>query len=443
MVEVFFILLVLLSITINISSLDDAFIDLLALGINYSETTERISLVGNTSKIGVMIANWHEEDILEKMIEGNLKRVIMPDVIFYLGVYPNDSGTRLVAENLHLKYPSRIHVVVNSLDGPTSKGQMLNEMFACIHASNNRPNLYIMHDSEDIIDKREFYVFEKYAEFYDFIQGQVFSLNTTKRSLVAASYMDEFVERHTSELVVRSALESYIPSAGVGTCLTHNVIDYFINTRGSVFLDGCVTEDYILGLETKRAGFKCKFVSASHVAIEGRDFVATREFFPKTLNAAIKQKTRWIYGINFEATHKLGWEGNFWDKYFMIHDRKGTITNFLLPFSWILFFLLFSDVFQIWQIPTELENILYFSFILNLFFLSLRFVVRVQSTYTVYGILDPFGIIVRWPVSLFINTLALINAWIIYLSISDFCTKPITWSKTDHEVPDDFTTANR
>jgi len=33
------------------------------------------------------------------------------------------------------------------------------------------------------------------------------------------------------------------------------------------------------------------------------DYVATRSLFPKTFGAAVKQKTRWIYGITMQSLH--------------------------------------------------------------------------------------------------------------------------------------------
>ena len=66
-----------------------------------------------------------------------------------------------------------------------------------------------------------------------------------------------------------------------------------------MLIDGTVTEDYILGVEAKRAGFKSAFAAVSRKR-KGFDYVATREFC-QTLEASIKQKTRWVYGINFEV----------------------------------------------------------------------------------------------------------------------------------------------
>src|SRR5206468_3235226 len=153
------------------------------------------------------------------------------------------------------------------------------------------PDLVVLHDSEDIIDPRTFPVYAAYARDHDFIQVPVFSLDRGKCALVASTYMDEFAERHTREMIARNAVGAIIPSAGVGTCISKTLIQHFLQTRGEVLAVGTVTEDYILGVEAKRAGFKSAFAAVSADVEQGLDFVATREFFPKTLAASIKQKT--------------------------------------------------------------------------------------------------------------------------------------------------------
>jgi adsorption protein B len=208
-------------------------------------------------------------------------------------------------------------------------------------------------------------------------------------------------------------------------------------------MSGSVTEDYILGVEAKRAGFKSAFAAVSGQERRGRDYVATREFFPKSLEAAIKQKTRWVYGINFEATRKLGWAGDAWDRYFFVRDRKGAITNFLPAISLIFMVLILLEIGDPLAASPELQNLLAASFMLNLAFLVLRYVVRVVACHEVYGVWDPIGIAVRWPVGLYINMASVWRAWKIYLVESDFARRPIAWSKTDHEIPDDFVNAKR
>jgi adsorption protein B len=436
-------LLFTVSLLITVSSLDDAFIDAMALGIARFRFAPRPSAPGALPDIAVFVANWHEEDVLGKMVEGNLARIPHPEVSLYLGVYPNDTGTLRVAEQMAAKHPGRVRVIVNSLPGPTSKGQMLNEMFAQVFGADDGPQLVILHDSEDIIDPRTFEVYAAYAEDHDFIQVPVFSLNRGRKALVASTYMDEFAERHTREMIVRNAVGAAIPSAGVGTGLTRRLIKHFLAKRGQVLMSGTVTEDYILGIEAKRAGFKSAFAAVSARADEGLDFVATREFFPKTLATSIKQKTRWVYGINFEALHKLGWGGDFWDRYFFIRDRKGMVTNFLPPISLVLFTLLALGYIDITDLPETSQDILVLSLWANLVALVMRYVVRVTAVHKVYGTFDWLGVAIRWPAALYINMAAVFRAWRTYLGESELATRPIVWSKTVHELPDDFSRATR
>ncbi len=433
------------SVLINISSMDDALIDLIAFGIirhGLKDLEEGSGI--QVPPMAVFIANWHEEDVLGRMVEGNLQRIPYENVMLYLGVYPNDTGTLRVAKELEAKYPDRVHVIVNTLQGPTSKGQMLNEMFRQVYAGDDGPEMAVLHDSEDIIDPRTFRVYASYAKEYDFIQVPVFSLNRGKGAYVASTYMDEFAERHTREMIVRNAVGATIPSAGVGTCMTRKLLKHFLATRGQVLMSGTVTEDYILGVEAKRAGFKSAFAAVSANAEDaGLDFVATREFFPKTLAASIKQKTRWVYGINFEAARKLGWEGDLWDKYFFMRDRKGIITNVLPPISLVLLILLVSGIIDPAYMPYQVEGPFAVSLTINFIALVSRYVIRVSACKQVYGMYDLLGVAVRWPVGLYINAVAVFRAWKTYVGESNFATRPIVWSKTAHELPEDFISATR
>jgi bacteriophage N4 adsorption protein B len=434
--------MLIVSILINISSFDDAFIDLLGFGIQrYS--FRRSPDTYDIPWLAVFVANWHEEAVLGRMVEGNLARIPIPSVMLYLGVYPNDIGTRDVALALAEKYPDRVRVIINSLPGPTSKGQMLNEMFLQVFSVADAPELVVLHDSEDVIDPRTFKVYAAYSVEYDFIQIPVFSLNCKNRSRVAATYMDEFAERHTREMVVRNAVGATIPSAGVGTCMSRRLIRHFIRMRGNVLMTGCVTEDYILGVEAKRAGFRSAFAAVSADETKGLDFVATREFFPKSLEASIKQKTRWVYGINFEAMHKLGWRGDPWDVYFFVRDRKGIITNFLAPISLVFLILIVLRVIDPADMPADAEAVFELSVSINLVFMVTRYLIRVAACRQVYGYFDFIGVAIRWPIALYINMVAVYRAWKTYLGESNFASKCIVWSKTTHELPEDFMTATR
>jgi len=432
-----------ISLLISISSLDDAFIDLLAFGITRRPFARSLAAQHEIPTTAVFVANWHEADVLGPMVEGNLARIAIPQVKLYLGVYPNDTETRDVALALAAKHPDRVRVVVNTLPGPTSKGQMLNEMFRQVYSAPDAPELVVLHDSEDVIDPRTFQTYAAYARDYDYIQVPVFSLRATHRSKVAATYMDEFAERHTREMIVRNAVGAMIPSAGVGTCMTKRLVEHFLRARGTVLMGGCVTEDYILGVEVKRAGFRAAFAAVSADAERGLDFVATREFFPKTLSASIKQKTRWVYGTCFEAMHKLGWRGDLWDLYFFFRDRKGIITNFLPPIAFVFLVLVITGTIDPAAVPPALQPIFSASLLFNLFAFALRYILRIASCRQVYGTFEPIAVAVRWPIALWVNMMAVFRAWKIYLTESDFARKPIVWAKTAHELPEDFVALSR
>ena len=359
-------------------------------------------------------------------------------------MYPNDTGTLRVAKQLEAKYPARVRVIVNTLPGPTSKGQMLNEMFAQVFGSDECPEMVVLHDSEDVIDPRIFAVYAAHAGEYDFIQAPVFSLKRAKGAHVASTYMDEFAERHTREMIARNAVGAAIPSAGVGTCISKKLIRHFLRTRGQVLMSGAVTEDYILGVEAKREGFKGAFAAVSKRVDEGLDFVATREFFPKTLTASIKQKTRWVYGINFEAMHKVGWNGDLWDLYFFLRDRKGMLTNFLPPISLFLLVIMMLGYIDVADLPAELQPFLLASNVdqphraRRPLFDPHR---RLSQSFT--GRPTGGAWRMRWPVSLYINMAASWRASKTYLRQIGLATKPIVWSKTTHELPEDFMAATR
>ena len=171
--------------------------------------------------------------------------------------------------------------------------------------------------------------------------------------------------------------------------------------------------------------------------------MATREYFPRTLRASIKQKARWVYGINFEAMRKLGWAGDGWDKYFFARDRKGMVTNFLPPISLALFLCLIFGYIDLRAMSLEANQYLEWAIYFNIFSLFVRYAIRVLACYQVYGTWNLLGIAARWPVSSYINMAAAFRAWKIYFGESHFATKPIVWSKTAHELPADFLNAKR
>ena len=160
MILVFLVLTILISICVTIFCVDDLFIDFVALvknlkPINLTNKELQNLHVLSQKKIAVMIANWHEDEILERMIAGNIQNIDYDNYEFFLGVYPNDQATLEVALKIKDLFPQNVNVIVNSEDGPTSKGQMLNQIVNSIQRkeieSRTIYDILMLHDSEDII----------------------------------------------------------------------------------------------------------------------------------------------------------------------------------------------------------------------------------------------------------------------------------------------------
>ena len=127
----------------------------------------------------------------------------------------------------------------------------------------------------------------------------------------------------------------------------------------------------------------------------------------------------------------------------IILQRAQKLANFLPPLSLIFLTLLFCRVADPSAASPEVQDLLSLSVSVNIGFLALRYLVRVQACHQVYGFWDPLGISLRWPVALYINMAAVWRAWKTYLGESAFARRPIVWSKTAHEIPEDFMNAKR
>lgn len=410
---------------ITLSALDDFLVDFLSLLLR--KTPQRRGIDSHhRPKTYVFVANWHEANVLENMISGNLRAIGYKPFRFILGVYPNDPETMAAAGRLERRFKSLVRVVVNPTPGPTSKGQMLNVMISEVFRSSKlRPDLVVIHDSEDVIDPLSFYHYAKLSKRFDYIQIPVFSLDSRKRSWVAAHYMEEFAERHSREMRVRSDLGAMVPSAGVGTCMSADLIEFFLRRRGFLFRSDCVTEDYLLGAEIRKHGFRGCFGYTSF----GRPYIATREYFPKNFWASVKQKSRWTFGIAFQAHRQIGWFGGFWDRYFLYRDRKGLAMNLVPPIA--VGFALGAQWISGWdEVTVRLA-------VLNTGLTGFRYLVKTRAVKDVYGYHDSIGIALRWPLIVTINFLAAFFAWKTFF-LSRFATKPVAWAKTEHELPASF-----
>jgi len=395
-------------------------------------------------RIAVLVAAWKEDGVLKQMIRGNLATIQYQNYAIFIGVYPNDQATLEEAQDLASRLLN-VHVIVNPMEGPTCKGQMLNVLVRGIlqrESQEGAPyDAFIIHDSEDLIHKNEFKLVNRDLNTHDFIQIPVFSLPVSSLSLVAGIYIDEFSEAHTKSVLVRNRLGAAIPSAGVGTAVSRKLVQACLKRQaGDLLNTRSLTEDYELGLSTHAfqlpSKFSCYYLKSSD---DQKDFIATREYFPKSFKASVRQKSRWTLGIAFQGVENLGWSGDFLHRYFLFRDRKGPLCNFLVI---IAAFPFFYTLFREWAEPGFFALQMNYEFIpiliyLNLFLMGNRVLQRMWSVNILYGwkltLMSPL----RWPLANVINFLATYQAIRQYVASKISGAEP-KWIKTDHELPIGF-----
>jgi len=448
--------LIVLGCIYALSGLDDFFVDLVAwLGGCWP----RRLLVGETDQmfgkeekaIAIVVPAWEEWEIIARMLSNNASRIHYENYHFFVGVYPNDPKTK--AEVLAVSQASaNIHAVVNDRSGPTSKGQVLNHtierIFEHERERGNEFDAILMHDAEDVIHPLSLKLVNHYLDRYDFVQIPVFSLHRSFGQLVAGTYIDEFAESHTKDLLVRSKLGAAVPSAGVGTALSRGLVEHLRRqNEGQVFGESSLTEDYELGIRAHdvpaAAHFACVYYEDTRTG--ERDFIATREYFPKTFRQSVRQKTRWIAGIVFQGARNLKWRGGLANRYFLARDRKAVFTNlatllgylnlaYVALYAWLLDPLPLKTVFG-WCAVSILFGV-------NVFFMCNRVLQRHICVTRVYGALGALPIIVRWPLAIIINAYASLRA-IRQHAVALVGGRKIAWAKTSHEIPDTFEPAPR
>lgn len=450
--ELFESFFVLLAFTVVLGALlftvDDVFIDAYALfhGIKpRTITSEDMTSIKSLPQknIAIVIANWKEAEVISPMITGNLRGIDYDNYTFFLGVYPNDLPTWQAAVKLESIYPHKVIVIVNTQAGPTSKGQLLNEMAHHITKAEIRLgkkfDFLLMQDSEDVLHRHSLSLMNYYGQTADFVQIPVFSFDVPKRDLVGGIYIDEFAESHTKDLLVREKLGAAIPSAGVGTLISINLLKALQDLQGGNFLkEDTLTEDYHLGMMTKQLGFKSTFACVRYQQDNGHtEFIATREYFPHKFMSSIRQKSRWTLGIAFQGLENLSWSGTLTDKYFMWRDRRGPWNSILIVLSTILL-ICFLLANALGATPDVLKHSLFQALLcINLGNMSLRLIQRMRAVHMTNSKSQVYFVPIRWILANIINVGATIKAYRQYLHSVRTGKRP-AWIKTEHKLPEQF-----
>ena len=357
-----------------LSGLDDLFVDTyyylyrlyrrIWVEPKYPKLTEEDIRRAPEKLVAMMIPAWHEEAVIGKMLRHTLDTVDYSNFEIFVGTYPNDEGSMMAVAGVAERDP-RIHRIVCPHDGPTNKADCMNWAFEGIRLHEKRTGkhfeIFTIQDSEDIVHPLSLKLFNYLMPRIHMVQLPVFPLEVSLTQFTAGTYLDEFAESHTKDLVVRERISRMVPSAGVGTALSRETLDELAaQNRGQMFNVQTLTEDYDLGFRLQALGKKiiiAKFpLERTRVVRAGwfrkrekvkkiKEYVATREYFPVRFRDAVRQKSRWLLGTVFQGWKHLGWRGDVPTRYMLWRDRKTLVSNFgnlmsylLLPF-WFAYFL--------------------------------------------------------------------------------------------------------
>jgi bacteriophage N4 adsorption protein B len=426
-------LIVPLAAVILVSGIDDLWIDVAWLWFWAAGRFRRLVAAPNTPerRIAIFVPLWREHEVILDMLAHNIGCVRYSNYQFFVGAYPNDPLTLEAIREAERRW-SNVHPAVCPHDGPTSKADCLNwiyqRMLLYEESADAAFDLVVVHDAEDVMHPEELRLINTYSAEYDFIQIPVLPLATPVYEFTHGVYCDEFAQMHTRDMPVRSMLGGFVPSAGVGTGYSREALNRLAEAESNrVFDPACLTEDYENGFRLHCLGIKQIFLPLCE---SNPGPVATREYFPRTWPAAIRQRTRWITGIALQTWERHGWRGG-WQAYWLWRDRKGLIGSPASAISSILF--LYAVLTRMWT-RVDLPAWMIPAVLLTLPLHAVRMAVRIGCSWRWFG--PAFALLapLREP---YANVL---NAWATVQSLCRYAKarwegRPLVWVKTEHAYP--------
>jgi adsorption protein B len=383
----------------------------------------------------LFIPAWQEDGVLAITIAHALAVWPQRDLRLYAGCYRNDIATA-DAILAGARGDPRVRLVVHDRDGPTTKADCLNRLYAAMVADERRRGMrfrvVLQHDAEDMVDSAALGLLDAALERADFVQLPVLPQPQPASRWIGSHYCEEFAEAHGKSMVVRGELGLGLPAAGVGCAFSRTMLETLAaGMRGEgPFSTDSLTEDYELGLKIKAAGGTAWFLRAR--GEDGR-LVATRACFPPTLPQAVRQKARWIHGISLQGWDRLGWSGGLAECWMRLRDRRGPFAALVLFMAYLL--LVLSGVLWLAGVlgfgrPWEPSGLLVAVLWTNFASFVWRATIRFAFTTREYGWAEGARALLRIPSANVIAIMAGRRALAAYLA--SFLGARPRWEKTPH-----------
>lgn len=447
-------LLLISSLCVLLFALDDLFVDLvyfagwiarrLTIYRRVARSTVKdLPSAARSGRFAIFVPAWDEGAVIGDMLRHLTATLDYPAYDVFVGVYPNDPATRRAVAGVN---DHRIRIVTASAAGPTTKADCLNHLWDALLSAEAESGVrykgVVLHDAEDAVHRDELKIFDYLLPKRAMVQLPVVPVPDRASRWISGHYCDEFAEHHGKNMIVRELLGAALPSAGVACAFEREALAKVAAERGGAPFDpAAMTEDYELGILTSRIG-RGAFVRLP--AGRGEAAVSTREHFPASFDAALRQKTRWLVGIAFQGWDRLRWSGSWADRYMMLRDRKPVANAVIIVLAYAAMSL--ALVVALYDLAAGAESALpplapHGSRLAALLIatsavLAWRLLVRAGFTWRLYGAGQG---LLSIPRSVVANVFAVASAyratgvWLLLL----LRRQPLTWQKTSHRFPDD------
>ena len=427
-----------------IGGLDDLMIDLLFAwqllrrrlrpGPRFS--ARDFALAETPGRMAVFVPAWDEAAVIGEMLTALLDRYDYPDYTVFVGAYPNDRAT-IEAVAAVAERDARVRLVIGARDGPTTKADCLNTLWKALlrdETVSGRIKAVVLHDAEDLVHPAELRIFDWLIGRHAAVQLPVLPLIHPRGRLISAVYGDEFAESHAKQLQVREALGAGLPLAGVGCALDRAMLER-IGGAEAPFDPASLTEDYELGLAIAAAGGSSIFVHVPEAPGSWTP-VAVRAYFPHRLDAAVRQRARWMVGIALAGWDRLGWSRPLaWrDHWMRLRDRRAPLAVLVLAAAYAGLLLWaaggLGHLIEGSARPALLPPAL---LIATTALMLWRLAVRMSFTATLYGWREGIAAAPRLLIGNYIALLAARRALTTYIGL--LRGRALIWDKTAHHFP--------
>jgi bacteriophage N4 adsorption protein B len=400
------------------------------------QTTNELESAENPGLIIVFIPTWQEAGVIGAMLrrchecwaDGNIRYRI------YVGCYPNDTaGAAAIIDAIGNDTKARM--VLCDTIGPTTKADCLNRLWRALIkdelATGVKAKAIVLHDAEDYVHAHELAIFDRLIEKAEGVQLPVIPELVAGSPWISGHYCDEFAVSHGRNLVVREAIGAALPLAGVGCAIDRVTLGRIALSNQNLPFDvNSVTEDYELGLRIGEQGGRTMLV---RMRDDAGKLVGTRACFPDTINAAVRQKGRWIMGIALAGWDRMGWAQKPVEFWMRLHDRKAIFSALVLVAAYaclVISAVMVAAIFLYGFQPARLPDSFILALWVNGYLMVWRLLVRAAFVWRGYGIKAALISVPRSVVSNIIAIMAARKAAASYLRLC--IGGPLRWDKTEH-----------